>query len=72
MIKWPQLERNHRLPDSERARVAGELLKSYEAGKSIRELCAESGYSIGRVRRLLIEAGVNFRARGGPRRRPRT
>jgi hypothetical protein len=69
MVKWPEIERNHRLPDSERRRVGDELLKGYQAGKSIRQLCAESGYSIGRVRRLLVEAGVSFRMRGGARNR---
>ena len=63
--RYPRLARNHRLPDSERRRVADELLKGYTAGKSIRELCGDSGYSIGRVRRLLEDAGVEFRPRGG-------
>jgi hypothetical protein len=67
MVKWPEIKRNGRLPDRERLRVGRELLKEYQAGKSIRQLCMESGYSIGRVRRLLVEAGVSFRTRGGAR-----
>ena len=63
--KLPQLQKNVRLPDAERKRVGEALLREYDKGRSIRELCADTGYSIGRVRRLLIEAGVNFRGRGG-------
>lgn len=71
MSDLPALSRNQRLPDSERERVGTLLRKRYEAGRSVRELSAESGYSLGRVRRLLIEAGVTFRPRGGARRRSR-
>jgi hypothetical protein len=63
--KIPQLQKNVRMPDAERKRVGEALLREYEKGKSIRQLCAETGYSIGRVRRLLIDAGVEFRRRGG-------
>ena len=66
----PAVPPNHRIKGSQRAEVARELLRRYEGGRSIRQLCAESGYSIGRVRGLLKEAGVTFRRRGGrsPRR----
>jgi hypothetical protein len=63
--KLPQLQKNTRMPDAERKRVGEVLLREYEKGRSIRQLCAETGYSIGRVRRLLIDAGVQFRGRGG-------
>ena len=65
MTKVPRLARGKRLRDSERAETAAELLRRYNSGKSIRDICAETGYSIGRVRRLLEEAGVEFRQRGG-------
>ncbi|MGH3157484.1 MAG: helix-turn-helix domain-containing protein [Streptosporangiaceae bacterium] len=61
----PALPRGKRLRDKERSDVAAELLRRYNGGKSIREICSETGYSIGRVRRLLEEAGVSFRRRGG-------
>jgi hypothetical protein len=48
----------------ERSGAGAELLTRYNQGKSIRELCGESGYSIGGTRRLLQEAGVEFRKRG--------
>jgi Helix-turn-helix domain len=65
MTKVPSLPRGKRLRDKERSDVAAELLSRYSSGKSIRDICAETGYSIGRVRRLLEEAGVEFRRRGG-------
>jgi DNA-directed RNA polymerase specialized sigma24 family protein len=69
MGKTPSLRRGQRLSAKQRDKIGAELLKRYEHGRSVRELCAETGYSIGRVRRLLIEAGVTFRSRGGARRR---
>jgi len=65
MTKVPSLPRGKRLRDQERSDVAAELLRRYNSGQSIRDICAETGYSIGRVRRLLEEAGVEFRRRGG-------
>lgn len=41
-----------------------ELRTSYEQGRSIRDLSAETGYSIARVRSLLEEAGAEYRPRG--------
>ena len=65
MSKVPRLPLGKRLRDAERTETAAELLRRYNSGQSIREICAETGYSIGRVRRLLEEAGVEFRPRGG-------
>ena len=56
------------MSDAERAAVGQDLLRRYEAGASIREICRETGYSIGRVRRLLEDAGVTYRRRGGANR----
>lgn len=67
MVGIPAVSRRARLPDSVRRRLGGQLLHEYDSGKSIRHLCAETGYSIGRMRRLLQAAGVQFRDRGaGP------
>ncbi len=65
MAKTPDLARNQRVTGPERSKLSSELLKRYERGQSIREICTETGYSIGRVRRLLVDAGVEFRGRGG-------
>jgi hypothetical protein len=64
----PALRRGQRMSDDERASVGQDLLRRYEAGASIREICRETGYSIGRVRRLLEDAGVTYRRRGGANR----
>jgi hypothetical protein len=65
MSRYPVLRPRQHLPDTERSKLGEQLLKRYEAGQSVRELCAETGYSIGRVRGLLKHAGVQFRSRGG-------
>jgi hypothetical protein len=56
------------MPGPERDRVAVELKAGYEAGASIRALAQEAGCSYGGVHRLLMDAGVIFRSRGGPQR----
>ncbi|MER6076184.1 helix-turn-helix domain-containing protein [Streptomyces sp. NPDC001817] len=53
------------VPGPERDRVAAELKARYEAGASIRALAAEADRSYGGVHRLLADAGVTFRSRGG-------
>ncbi|MCP2256330.1 hypothetical protein LX15_000013 [Streptoalloteichus tenebrarius] len=52
-----------------RQQVAADLKKKYEKGASIRSLAASTGRSYGFVHRILIEAGVQLRGRGGDRRR---
>lgn len=71
MTKTPDLARNQRVTGADREKLSGELLKRYQKGASIREICADTGYSIGRVRRLLVDAGVEFRGRGGTHGRAR-
>ena len=71
MTKTPDLARNQRVTGPDRENLSGELLKRYQDGASIREICGETGYSIGRVRRLLVDAGVEFRGRGGTHGRAR-
>lgn len=65
MASYPQVLPRQRLPDPQRAEIGRRLRSEYERGASIRELCETSGYSIGRVRRLLTDAGTTFRTRGG-------
>jgi hypothetical protein len=59
------VKRFRRLTGDERSAESKRLAKLYAQGKSIRELAGASEHSIGRVRSLLIEAGVTFRPRGG-------
>jgi len=65
----PTLGRNQRLPSAERERVAAVLAVRYQQGQSIRRLSTDTGYSLGRVRGLLLAADVTFRGRGGDNRR---
>lgn len=65
MPKTPTLRRGQRLAGPERDKIAQHLVKRYETGLSVRQLSAETGYSLGRIRRLLIDGGVEFRRRGG-------
>ncbi|MFI9082211.1 helix-turn-helix domain-containing protein [Streptomyces sioyaensis] len=53
------------MPGPERDRIAAELKAKYEAGASIRALAEETGRSYGGVHRLLADAGITFRSRGG-------
>ena len=63
-IEIPQLQTHMRLDDGV-ADYLGEALRNrYEAGRSIRDLSLETGYSIGRVRSLLHRAGTPIRSRG--------
>ncbi len=68
----PKLQRGQHLAGAQRSSVGAHLLREYQAGKSIRELRDETGYSIGRIRRLLLESGVEFRSRGGATRSRKT
>mgnify|MGYP001436628772 CR=1 FL=1 len=43
-------------------------MNKYDSGASIRALAQETGRSYGGVHRLLTDAGVTFRSRGGDRR----
>lgn len=66
--EFPKLEARRRMSPAERKKVGAALLRRYNAGESIRQLCAASGYSIGRVRGLLEDAGVVYRPTAGGRR----
>lgn len=54
-----------RVTGEARDALASELTSKYRAGASIRELAEGSGRSYGFVHRLLSEAGVELRGRGG-------
>ncbi|AKL70655.1 MULTISPECIES: helix-turn-helix domain-containing protein [Streptomyces] len=53
------------MPGPERDKVAAGLKAKYEAGASIRARAEDTGRSYGGVHRLLVDAGVIFRSRGG-------
>jgi predicted transcriptional regulator len=49
----------------EREKLTNDLKKKYAAGASIRELAASTGRSYGFVHRILTDADVTLRGRGG-------
>lgn len=64
------VERHKRLGTDEREKLAKKLTGEYAAGKTLDELAQAHGTSAGRVRNLLLEAGVTLRSRGGATRKP--
>ena len=61
-----------RVIGADRSRLAEDLRKQYDKGKSIRELAESSGRSYGFIHRVLSESGVALRGRGGATRRKTT
>jgi predicted transcriptional regulator len=59
------LKKGARITGADRNKLASELKKSYDKGKSIRELADSHGRSYGFVHRVLSESGVTLRGRGG-------
>ncbi len=59
------LKKGARITGSERTKLANDLKKAYDKGKSIRELADSHGRSYGFVHRVLSESGVTLRGRGG-------
>ena len=66
-IETPALDPYERLQPDTQSALAAALRKQYERGKSIRDLAADTGYSIARVRSLLENSAVAIRPRGGVR-----
>lgn len=60
-----KLAKGARISGTQRDKLAADLKKKYESGRSIRELASETGRSYGFVHRMLSEAGVELRGRGG-------
>ncbi|WP_413808180.1 helix-turn-helix domain-containing protein [Streptomyces sp. OE57] len=59
-----------RIKGAERKALASSLGRDYHAGATIRALAAERSMSYGTVRKLLLEAKVQLRGRGGRVARP--
>ena len=65
-------EKHVRVVGLDRQRMALDFVGRYKAGESIRSLARSSGRSYGAVHRVLTEAGVRLRPRGGSNnRKPR-
>jgi predicted transcriptional regulator len=59
------LKKGSRVTGTAREKLASDLKKKYEGGSSIRALAESTGRSYGFVHRMLTEAGVQLRGRGG-------
>jgi hypothetical protein len=59
------LKKGARITGSDRNKLAIDLKKQYDKGRSIRELAATHGRSYGFVHRVLSESGATLRGRGG-------
>lgn len=70
-IQAPHLASHERVEDETAEALAAELRRHYEAGRSIRDIALETGYSITRVRSLLQRARTPLRSRGAPPSRER-
>jgi predicted transcriptional regulator len=59
------LKKGARITGPERTKLASDLRKQYDKGRSIRELAESNGRSYGFVHRVLSESGASLRGRGG-------
>ena len=64
-----KIPKGSRVTGEARAALAAAVKEKYESGQSIRTISAEIGRSYGFIHRLLDEAKVTFRGRGGAMRR---
>jgi hypothetical protein len=67
-----ELKKGARITGGDRNKLAADLKRKYTSGRSIRELASETGRSYGFVHRMLSEAGVSLRGRGGATRGKKT
>lgn len=67
--KTTTLKKGARITGVAREKLAADLRKKYEKGQSIRALAEGTGRSYGFVHRLLMDAEVPLRGRGGATRK---
>ena len=58
---------DRRIAAPERERLTEQAVAAYEQGASIRTVAAQAGVAFATARRLLVDAGVTLRGRGGGR-----
>ena len=69
MAESTTLRKGTRVTGEDRSRLATDLRNRYDAGESIRSLATSTGRSYGFIHRILTEAGVALRGRGGATRK---
>ncbi|WP_308163900.1 helix-turn-helix domain-containing protein [Nonomuraea sediminis] len=67
-----EMRKHARVSGAERETLKAALKRRYSSGESIRALSVSTGRSYGFVHRLLEEAGVPLRPRGGNQRLARS
>lgn len=60
-----EIRKGVRITGAARDKLAADLRKKYEKGQSIRALASLTGRSYGFIHRLLLDADVSLRGRGG-------
>lgn len=63
------LRKGTRVTGTDRGKLAADLKSRYDAGESIRSLASSTGRSYGFIHRIMTEAGVELRGRGGATRK---
>jgi len=63
------ITKGKRITGEDREALKAQFKRDYESGKTIRQLHESSGRSFGAIQRLLSEAGVTMRPRGGANRK---
>ena len=69
MVTVAKIAKGQRVTGADRAALSKELVAKYKGGASIRELAAETSRSYGFIHRILKDAGVELRGRGGATRK---
>lgn len=69
MVDSTTLRKGTRVTGEDRSKLAADLKSRYDAGESIRSLALSTGRSYGFIHRVLTEAGVALRGRGGATRK---
>lgn len=59
------LAKGSRITGAQREDIASQMAERYTAGDSVRKIAADHNRSYGSVHKLLNEAGVSLRGRGG-------
>lgn len=57
-----------RTTGKDRVKLSAAVVKAYNAGHSVRDIAEANDMSYGKTHRLLVEAGVTLRSRGGHQR----
>ena len=66
------IAKGRRVTGADRDTLTKDLVKQYKFGASIRELAAQTSRSYGFIHRILKDAGVELRGRGGATRRKKS